>query len=92
MDPILERYHALEARVLRYIPTLDTKKFYEAFAFADSFHKGQLRKSGELAWMRPDGKSQVTVIYEDGKPVAVDGEKAGAVEYESEQTVIQYGG
>ena len=32
----------------------------------------QLRKSGELDWMRPDGKSQVTVVYEDGKPVAVD--------------------
>ena len=32
----------------------------------------QLRKNGELAWMRPDGKSQVTVVYEDGKPVAVD--------------------
>ncbi|MBQ8537131.1 MAG: methionine adenosyltransferase, partial [Clostridia bacterium] len=32
----------------------------------------QLRKSGELNWMRPDGKSQVTVVYEDGKPVAVD--------------------
>ncbi len=32
----------------------------------------QARKSGELPWLRPDGKSQVTVIYENGKPVAVD--------------------
>ncbi len=31
-----------------------------------------VRKSGELAFLRPDGKGQVTVAYEDGKPVAVD--------------------
>ncbi len=32
----------------------------------------EVRKSGELKWLRPDGKSQVTVAYENGKPVAVD--------------------
>ena len=31
-----------------------------------------LRKSGTLPWLRPDGKAQVTVVYEDGRPVAVD--------------------
>ena len=30
------------------------------------------RKSGDLPWLRPDGKAQVTVIYEDGVPVSVD--------------------
>jgi S-adenosylmethionine synthetase len=30
------------------------------------------RHSGDLKWLRPDGKAQVTVIYEDGAPVGVD--------------------
>ena len=30
------------------------------------------RKSGELEWLRPDGKAQVTILYEDRRPVAVD--------------------
>ena len=34
--------------------------------------QSQVRKSGELAWLRPDAKSQVTLVYEDGKPVAID--------------------
>jgi len=32
----------------------------------------EVRKNGTLSWLRPDGKAQVTVAYEDGKPVAVD--------------------
>jgi S-adenosylmethionine synthetase len=31
-----------------------------------------LRKDGTLPWLRPDGKSQVSVSYEDGEPVSVD--------------------
>ena len=34
--------------------------------------QAQLRKDGVLPWLRPDAKSQVTLRYEDGKPVAID--------------------
>jgi len=34
--------------------------------------QSQLRKDGRLPWLRPDAKSQVTLKYVDGKPVAVD--------------------
>jgi S-adenosylmethionine synthetase len=31
-----------------------------------------MRKSGEIEWLRPDGKSQVTVEYQKGRPVRVE--------------------
>lgn len=34
--------------------------------------QAEVRKSGKLDWLRPDAKSQVTVVYEDGKPVSID--------------------
>ena len=32
----------------------------------------EVRKSKELQWIRPDGKSQVSIQYEDGKPKKID--------------------
>ena len=32
----------------------------------------EARRSGELSYLRPDGKSQVSVEYVDGKPVRID--------------------
>jgi len=34
--------------------------------------QSQLRKKGVLPWLRPDAKSQITLRYADGKPVAVE--------------------
>ena len=34
--------------------------------------QSELRKDGRLNWLRPDAKSQLTVRYVDGKPVAID--------------------
>jgi S-adenosylmethionine synthetase len=34
--------------------------------------QSEVRKSGLLPWLRPDAKSQVTVVYEDGEPTSID--------------------
>ena len=34
--------------------------------------QAELRKHGTLPWLRPDAKSQVSLRYENGKPVAID--------------------
>jgi S-adenosylmethionine synthetase len=34
--------------------------------------QAEVRKSGKLAWLRPDAKSQVTVKYVDGRPSGID--------------------
>lgn len=34
--------------------------------------QAEVRKDGTLPWLRPDAKSQVTLRYDQGKPVAID--------------------
>ncbi len=34
--------------------------------------QAEVRKDGRLPWLRPDAKSQLTVKYADGRPVAID--------------------
>ena len=42
------------------------------FAHRLTERQAMVRKDGRLPWLRPDAKSQVTVRYEDGRPVAID--------------------
>jgi len=37
-----------------------------------AFRLAEVRKTGRLKYLRPDGKSQVTIVYEDGLPVRAD--------------------
>lgn len=34
--------------------------------------QADVRRDGRLPWLRPDAKSQVTIRYENGKPIAID--------------------
>ena len=34
--------------------------------------QAEIRKSGKLDWLRPDAKSQVTFVYENGQPIGID--------------------
>lgn len=34
--------------------------------------QSEVRKNGQLPWLRPDAKSQITFVYEGHKPVAID--------------------
>ena len=43
-----------------------------SLAHSTSRRLAQVRKSGLLPWLRPDGKTQVTIEFEDGKPVRID--------------------
>ncbi len=51
-------------------PVLMPAPIYYAHRLVE--RQAYLRKHGILPWLRPDAKSQVTLRYEDGKPIAVD--------------------
>ena len=57
-------YASSETKEMMPLPILLSHKLTRRLA--------DLRKSGELAWVRPDGKSQVSVRYEGGVPLAVE--------------------
>jgi S-adenosylmethionine synthetase len=57
-------YATDETQELMPLPILLAHKLTRALA--------EKRKSGDLDWLRPDGKSQVSVLYEDFQPVAVE--------------------
>ncbi len=46
MDPIFERYQALEERIRSYLPGADFARLESAFRYAESHHSQQLRKDG----------------------------------------------
>ena len=51
-------------------PVLMPAPIYYAHRLVE--RQSQVRKDGRLAWLRPDAKSQVTMRYENGRPVAID--------------------
>ncbi len=53
-----------ETEVLMPAPVFYSHRLVERQAY--------LRKTGKLSWLRPDAKSQVSLRYENGKPVAID--------------------
>jgi S-adenosylmethionine synthetase len=72
-------------------PTLMPMPIYLAHGLTQRL--AHVRKSGQLAWLRPDGKSQVTVEYIDGKPhrvhtVVIAAQHAPDVEYDTLREAI----
>ncbi len=51
-------------------PSLMPAPIVYSHALLKQFAK--LRHTGKLPWLRPDSKSQLSVVYENGKPVAID--------------------
>ncbi len=55
--------------------TDETPEFMPApidFSHRLTMKLAELRKNGTLPWLRPDGKSQVTIEYQNDKPVRID--------------------
>ena len=71
MDPILERYQALEDKVAAYTPNLDTKRLFDAFTYADTEHHGQLRKSGEPYIIHPLAVAEI-VAEQNGNIIRLE--------------------
>ncbi|MEG0764630.1 MAG: bifunctional (p)ppGpp synthetase/guanosine-3',5'-bis(diphosphate) 3'-pyrophosphohydrolase, partial [Pseudoflavonifractor sp.] len=64
MDPILERYQALEEKIKAYSPTLDTQRLFAAFTYADNAHSGQLRKDGSPFVTHPLAVAEIVADLE----------------------------
>ena len=64
MDPILERYHALEDKIKTYNPALDTQRLFNAFNYADNAHAGQLRKDGSAYITHPLAVAEIVAELE----------------------------
>ena len=64
MDPILERYHALEDKIKTYNPALDTQRLFSAFNYADNAHAGQLRKDGSAYITHPLAVAEIVAELE----------------------------
>ncbi|MEA4954457.1 MAG: bifunctional (p)ppGpp synthetase/guanosine-3',5'-bis(diphosphate) 3'-pyrophosphohydrolase [Pseudoflavonifractor sp.] len=64
MDPILERYQALEDKIKAYNPSLDTGRLFDAFSFADNAHSGQLRKDGSPYITHPLAVAEIVADLE----------------------------
>ena len=64
MDPILERYHALEHKIRQYNPNADTKRLFAAFQYADDAHNGQLRKDGSPFVTHPLAVAEIVAELE----------------------------
>ena len=64
MDPILERYQALEDKIKAYNPGLDTKRLYDAFSYADNAHSGQMRKDGSPYITHPLAVAEIAADLE----------------------------